>query len=158
MNRAISSGLALFAVASLVLAGAVPAGAGATPGVWAVGSFPRDPRPHFQQTLTERFDGASWSVVDSPNEQDTDNVLSGIDFVSASDGWAVGNVNVGRGTLIERWSGAAWEIATFPDVSGSDKHDRAPRRRGGRIERCVGGRPHAERERHPGRHADRALG
>jgi hypothetical protein len=39
--------------------------------------------------------------------------------VSARDAWAVGNVNIGRGTLIEHWDGTGWTIAPSPLVSGS---------------------------------------
>jgi hypothetical protein len=44
------------------------------------------------QTLTEHWNGSQWSVVRSPNPgaPSTDNYLSGLAVISASNAWAVG--------------------------------------------------------------------
>ena len=88
--------------------------------LWAVGSF-TDPRePHNQQTLIEHWDGVAWSQAPSPNVALVDNVLEGVTAVTASDAWAVGNINAGRGTVILHWDGARWQIAPSPNIAGSD--------------------------------------
>ena len=72
------------------------------------------------QTLVERWDGTSWTIVSSPNILAArDNVLYGLTCVSASDCWAVGyslNGSVYQ-TLIERWDGTAWAVVGSPNIS-----------------------------------------
>ena len=48
------------------------------------------------RTLTERWNGTKWAVVPSPNPSPLDNVLFGVDALSAASAWAVGydSVNV----------------------------------------------------------------
>src|SRR4029077_2382050 len=67
------------------------------------------------QTLVERWDGRSWTIVTSPNTSTTqNNVLYGVTCASASECWAVGYSFNGTAnqTLIERWDGASWAIVT----------------------------------------------
>jgi len=86
---------------------------------WAVGYYLTD---NAAQTLIERWDGTSWTIVSSPNTSATQsNFLLGVTCASASE-WAVGyyivdavsNLNQ---TLIERWNGTSWEIVNSPNTS-----------------------------------------
>src|SRR6185312_16572230 len=94
-------------------------GAAAVPGtnqIWSVGRF--DGSDGFYHTLTELWDGSSWSLVPSPNVANTNNLLNGVALVSASDVWAVGLSNsdgIHPGlTLIEHWNGTSWTIVSSP--------------------------------------------
>jgi hypothetical protein len=79
--------------------------------VWAVGAhnaFLGAP----VLTLTERWDGSIWSIVDSPNSGDS-STLADVSAFSANDVWAVGNSTNSDGTtsaLSLRWDGTAWHI------------------------------------------------
>ena len=88
---------------------------------WAVGYYLTD---NAAQTLIERWDGTSWSIVSSPNTSATQsNFLLGVTCASASECWAVGyyyNDNVISQTLIERWDGTSWSIVSSPNTSTSD--------------------------------------
>ena len=89
---------------------------------WGVGTY--EPGST-EQTLTERWNGASWAIVDSPNASGKQrNQLFGVACVSASDCWAVG---VYRGpandqTLIMRWNGVLWTIVPSPNAGVSKKN------------------------------------
>ncbi|MFA5862709.1 MAG: putative Ig domain-containing protein [Candidatus Thermoplasmatota archaeon] len=85
---------------------------------WAVGYYV--PTGGVYQTLTERWDGSSWTVIASPNTRTADNdVLLGVMCVSASDCWAVGYYHNGANyqTLAQRWDGASWAIIASPNTS-----------------------------------------
>jgi len=88
---------------------------------WAVGYYLSD---NAAQTLIERWDGTSWSIVSSPNTSATQsNFLLGVTCMSASECWAVGyyyNDNVISQTLIERWDGTSWAIVSSPNTSTTD--------------------------------------
>jgi hypothetical protein len=69
-------------------------------------------------TLIEHWDGTSWSVVSSPNKNQTGNVLSSISGTSPTDIWAVGNnvaPNVPVKTLVEHFDGTQWKIVPSPN-------------------------------------------
>lgn len=68
-------------------------------------------------TLIERWDGTSWSIVASPHPGDTESVLNGVSCVSASDCWAVGYYFNGSAyeTLVERWDGNSWAVVASPN-------------------------------------------
>jgi hypothetical protein len=71
------------------------------------------------QTLIERWDGTSWTIVTSPNTLPVvDNFLQGVTCASSSDCWAVGysTVGVANQTLVERWDGNSWAIVTSPNA------------------------------------------
>src|ERR1700756_508229 len=58
---------------------------------WAVGYYYDSSIGH-SQTLTEHWDGTSWSIVDSANSSASEsNFLLGLSCNSASDCWAVGH-------------------------------------------------------------------
>jgi hypothetical protein len=87
----------------------------------AVGSYRNG--SNVAQTLIESWNGATWSIVPSPNiGMHSDNVLSGVVCVSASKCKAVGHIftqfDVTQ-TLIESWSGATWSIVPSPNKGTS---------------------------------------
>ena len=74
---------------------------------WAVGYYNTG---SVHQTLIERWDGTSWTIVSSPNTSATQtNILFGVTCVSESECWVVGSTGQ---TLIERWDGTSWAIVT----------------------------------------------
>jgi hypothetical protein len=93
---------------------------------WAVGAQV----PAGQQRLTtliEHWNGASWSVIGSPNTGSGNNALNDIVAIDANNIWAVGYyrpVNGSgsyRATLTLHWNGSAWSRVGSPNkVSGFD--------------------------------------
>jgi len=87
--------------------------------VWAVG-WSQDPEgpPYVKHTLTQHFDGSSWSIVPSLNpDGDTHTVLHSVSGTSPDDVWAVGSSHDGTlpsRTLIEHWDGTQWSIVPSP--------------------------------------------
>ena len=88
---------------------------------WAVGySYTQDKQPY--QTLIERYEGTSWSIVTSPNAS----TLEG-DFLQAAtcsgpnDCWAVGyyvnDANTNVFSLTEHYDGTAWTLVDTPNPS-----------------------------------------
>ena len=67
------------------------------------------------QTLVQRYNGASWSDVASPNMNANAQFASNA-CTSSSNCWAVG-VTSERQALIERWDGNAWTIASSPTLT-----------------------------------------
>lgn len=64
----------------------------------AVG-FTDDPLLVNHQTLTEHFDGATWTVIPSPNPGPEYNTTTGVGGLPGGDVWAVGNADDGTLTL-----------------------------------------------------------
>jgi len=86
--------------------------------IWAVGDATIDnPTLHTQQALIEHWNGAVWSIVESPFSASEVTALRGISAVSAMDIWAIGAG--ATGPLIEHWNGTTW--SEVPGPSGS--HD-----------------------------------
>jgi hypothetical protein len=86
---------------------------------WAVGDSGNNDTST-EATLIEHWDGISWSIVGSPNQQQQNN-LEAVTCVAASDCWAVGFSfgNNSGNALIEHWNGSAWSLALAPpDGSG----------------------------------------
>ena len=71
------------------------------------------------QTLAEKWNGTTWSLVTSPNSSSTQaNVLSGARCTSSTVCFAVGDYVNAAGhaqTLIEKWNGATWTRMTSPN-------------------------------------------
>ncbi len=67
-------------------------------------------------TLTEQWNGSTWSIVASPNPSGPESALSGVTCTSTSNCVAVG---FGHGTLIERWNGTTWAIVTSVNPTGA---------------------------------------
>jgi hypothetical protein len=73
--------------------------------VWAVGTrLDRSGAIPIGRTLTEHWNGASWSVVASPNVGANDNLLNGVS-ATTGDVWAVGSSEVTAHTLALRETG-----------------------------------------------------
>lgn len=82
---------------------------------WAVGHYALG---IVDQTLIERWNGTSWSIIPSPNYGTSYNHdLRSVTCSSASDCWAVGSYDNSSGTqtLIERWNGISWSIVPSPN-------------------------------------------
>ena len=90
--------------------------------VWAVGFYFAMPGSTVPaQTLTEHWNGTSWSIVSSPNVGTNQNFLYGASAASSNDVWAVGYEyasGVPSRTLIEHWNGAKWTIVSSPNTRG----------------------------------------
>ncbi len=75
----------------------------------------------FPQTLTLRWNGATWSIVPSPNSSAMqENWLLGISCV-ASECWAVGYYHPGsfHQVLVQKWDGVSWQISPSTNTSPS---------------------------------------
>jgi hypothetical protein len=89
--------------------------------MWAVGDQVAPKIPVF--TLTEHWNGATWSMVPSPNlvtDSDLDqNVLLSVVSLAPNDVTAVGyalDFNLQRTlTLIEHWDGSSWSVVPSPN-------------------------------------------
>jgi hypothetical protein len=81
-------------------------------------NFPGSP-----QTLIERWDGNSWTIVPSQNvNRSSQNLLTGVSAFNKNHAWAVGyyfnSSSGGYQTLAEQWDGSSWAIVPSPN-SGS---------------------------------------
>jgi hypothetical protein len=86
--------------------------------LWAVGVSQTSGSTIRNLTLTEHWDGASWTIVPSPNRpQETSAWLLGVTAVSSTDVWAVGFDHTGA--LAEHWNGASWSIVNTPNPGGA---------------------------------------
>lgn len=69
--------------------------------IWAVGSRAEPSNPNLYRTLIERWNGASWSVVPSPNmfngEYNVSTELESVEALAPDDIWAVGSYYQGGG-------------------------------------------------------------
>ena len=77
-------------------------------------------------TLTERWDGARWSLVASPSGGQNAG-LTGVSCTNATNCTAVGSYSNGKAphlsplrTLIEHWNGRSWSIVASPNPAGPD--------------------------------------
>lgn len=89
--------------------------------VWAVGSHQnyKGMYQEPQKTLVEHWDGASWSVIASPNVGTFYNSLSAVTALAPNDIWAVGaqgNLQGHFKTLIEHWDGTHWSVVHSPNA------------------------------------------
>lgn len=83
---------------------------------WAVGRYDTGATT---QTLIQRWNGSTWTIVSSPNTSATQyNQLSGVTCASASNCWAVGYFKSGntQQTLIQHWNGTSWTIVASPNT------------------------------------------
>src|SRR5713101_8970790 len=87
--------------------------------VWAVG-WAWNNRLFAYRTLIEHWNGATWSLVRSPNTTTGYNLLNGVAVVAANDVWTVGQAANGNtyNTLVEHWNGTNWSIVPSPNVPG----------------------------------------
>ncbi len=87
--------------------------------IWAVGAYISGytGTVAYYSTLTEHWNGTSWSVISSPNAG-TYAELFGITTISPSSVWAVGDFQDSSGhrrTLVEHWDGTIWHIVPSPN-------------------------------------------
>jgi hypothetical protein len=88
---------------------------------WAVGDYYIGLPGTVHQTLIEHYDGASWSIVNSPNTASNEqNVLYGVSCAAANDCWTVGSNDSRHKTLIEHYDGASWSIVPSPNASATN--------------------------------------
>ncbi len=92
---------------------------------WAVGEHFDPNVSTAPQTLTEHWDGTSWSVVPSPSPGTSDNALTAVTAVAANDIWAVGHMQPGssgiqNASLVEHWDGSQWLVVSSPNVGSRD--------------------------------------
>ena len=83
--------------------------------IWAVG-IATNLLTNMDGTLTEHWNGNSWSIVPGVNPYPGPNDLFGVTAVSPGDAWAVGVT--GGLTLIGRWNGSSWSVFPSPNVTG----------------------------------------
>ncbi|MDQ2809237.1 MAG: S-layer homology domain-containing protein [Chloroflexota bacterium] len=88
--------------------------------VWAVGNA-FDNSNTLYTTLIEHWDGATWSIVSSPNAGNGTDYLTDVSVSGLNDVWAVGAyqaVNTAADhPLTLHWNGTQWSIATTPDIT-----------------------------------------
>jgi hypothetical protein len=97
--------------------------------LWAVGQHGADENvtgvPPGSRTLTEHWNGTSWSVVPSPNVGDQD-TLTGAAANSTAAVAAVGSFAARNATALVRqtvaleWNGTSWVTQTTPNVGTAD--------------------------------------
>jgi hypothetical protein len=87
---------------------------------WAVGSH-NVPGSLAFSTLTMRWNGSAWSVVQSPDTRSFENHLNAVDGVAPNDLWAVGHTRNGDYSVSEplalHWDGTAWSVVPTPTAN-----------------------------------------
>ncbi|MGI8890332.1 MAG: hypothetical protein ACR2G0_06050 [Chthoniobacterales bacterium] len=89
--------------------------------IWAVGSDINGQDFVNSTTFTMHWDGATWSVVPSPNGPLAYNSLAGVSGASSNDVWAVGTSGtdyLNTEALAVHWDGAAWSVVITAPLSG----------------------------------------
>jgi len=93
--------------------------------IWAVGNkFNKAAeRPPHVATVSEHWDGNSWTEFPTPSPSANENALLGADALGRTDVWAVGYTGKGGTegasafkTLVERWNGTRWNLVQSPNV------------------------------------------
>jgi hypothetical protein len=80
---------------------------------WAVG-YTYDSSVGAYRTMTQRFNGTTWSIVTSPNGSASGySQLNRVDATSASNVWAIG-YDSQAGTLVHRYDGTKWVAMPSP--------------------------------------------
>jgi hypothetical protein len=82
---------------------------------WSVGYYSDGTTDH---TLSERWNGSSWTRVATVDAGTGGSYLKGIAPISASNAWAAGYF-VSSGlyrTLVEHWDGASWKVVSSPNA------------------------------------------
>ena len=92
--------------------------------VWAVGSYSSTSGNDLDHTLAEHWNGATWSIVSTPNPGTNGSSLEAVSADSSTDVWAVGETNTNPfgtasqdQTLIEHYNGSAWSVVPSPNPS-----------------------------------------
>lgn len=75
------------------------------------------------QTLAETWNGAVWSIVNTPSPGGDESVLSGVSCVSVTFCVAAGDyINATVNTLADQWNGATWSIVSSPNPGGFENY------------------------------------
>jgi putative amidase-like protein len=86
--------------------------------IWATGNDYDQPT-NATYTLTEHWNGTTWSIVSSPGSESKGSIgLIGVTTIATDDVWAVGYDAPYGGieqTLTEHWNGSAWSIVSSPN-------------------------------------------
>jgi hypothetical protein len=83
--------------------------------VWAVGG--EQDRNGLWHTLTERWNGSDWTVVDAVDAGSNGNQFYAVKAIAANNVFAVGQqagAAFPNGALVERWDGQAWTVVSSP--------------------------------------------
>jgi hypothetical protein len=92
--------------------------------VWAVGAAYRPIST--PGTLTEHWNGTTWSLVASPNFNQGYNELYGLAAISSTDVWAVGYHNIANygseKSMALHWNGSVWSIVPTRNI-GQDANE-----------------------------------
>src|SRR5262249_34756858 len=75
------------------------------------------------ETLAEHWDGASWSVIPTPDPGTSGNHLYAVDAVSSNNVWAAGMTLNGDSPdqgLVEHWDGHKWSVVPLPAQASAD--------------------------------------
>jgi len=87
--------------------------------IWAVGNSTN--AGGYDQTLAMHWNGATWTIVPTPNLSVFHNDFNAVVAISTSDVWAVGDYwvdNAGTtNTFAEHWDGTVWTSFTLPSPS-----------------------------------------
>jgi hypothetical protein len=90
---------------------------------WAVGQF-KNNKTGAWRTLILHWNGSRWSRARSPNPSSSQNVLSGVSAVSATNAWAVGEFKSNKTgawrTLVLHRNGKRWARARTPSRGASE--------------------------------------
>jgi hypothetical protein len=84
--------------------------------VWAVGRTGRHSSP-----ILEHWNGTAWSMVSQP-VGGFDGSLNSVAAISATDAWAVGEVNLNQ-TVTEHWDGTSWTLVPSPSITTGATQD-----------------------------------
>jgi hypothetical protein len=86
---------------------------------WAVGEFSDGSRTN---TLALRWNGLSWSQVDTPDPGVSQATLTGVTAITPTNAWAVGNFFDGseQQTLILHWNGSNWAQVASQNAPGNN--------------------------------------
>jgi hypothetical protein len=96
--------------------------------VWAVGNHLNT--SNALRTLVEHWDGTSWSVVTTPAVDNADDVvLMGVDALSNTNVWGVGNYSYDNRTtsqsLAKHWDGTSWSMPSTPTIGTNENYLKA---------------------------------
>ncbi|MEP6774891.1 MAG: hypothetical protein ABJA50_04775, partial [Chloroflexota bacterium] len=103
--------------------------AGTSPNdIWAVGATCLDTACSQEQTLTEHWNGSSWTIVPSPSPGSLDSWLGPIVAVAPNDAWATGSASNDGTNYFDpmlHWDGSSWTNITITSPGLVDNDLRA---------------------------------
>jgi hypothetical protein len=85
-----------------------------TTDAWAVGRADHSPQQPFIRPLAARWNGSSWTIVNTPLQSGQ---FNGVDGNASNNVWAVGVSS--SGSLTERWNGTSWSVVPSPSPPNS---------------------------------------